>query len=296
MRQLRYLAGTLRLNFMILTPVCVYLGVAVAESSGAIRWVDAFIVLLGALAAHAGVNLLNEYSDFKSGLDEMAMRTPFSGGSGTLPEHPEAATLTLSAGVIALGLTGGIGIYFLATRGLALLPLGLLGLIVIVAYTSWITRHPLLCLLAPGIGFGPLMMIGTAVVLQGGYTWAALIASLTPLFLVSGLLLLNQFPDVVPDKKVGRRHFPIVLGRHRSAWIFAGFLIAAYLPVIAGVSLGLFPELALIGVLPLPLAVVLARAVIKNAEDIPQLVPWLGVNVVVIMLTLVLSATGILFG
>ncbi len=296
MMKLRALAGTARLNFLILTPICVYLGIALAAQQGTVHWPDAVLCLLGALAAHISVNMLNEYSDFRSGLDAMTERTPFSGGSGTLPANPEAAAATLGGGMLTLLLTAGVGIYFLTQTGLALLPLGLIGLAVVGGYTVWITRHPLLCLLAPGIGFGPLMVMGTGVVLSGGYAWPTFTASLTPLFLVSGLLLLNQFPDVAADREAGRRHFPIVLGRRRSAWIFAGLVIGAYVPLVAGVGLGLFPRLTLIGLFPLPAAIVLARAAIRYAEDIPRLVPWLGVNVGVITLTLVLSATGIVLG
>jgi 1,4-dihydroxy-2-naphthoate octaprenyltransferase len=297
MKNMRYLLGALRLNFLVLTPVCIFLALAIVVHRGAaVRWADAFFALLGALAAHASVNLLNEYSDFRSGLDLMAKRTPFSGGSGTLPEHPEAATATLNAGIVTLGLAAGVGVYFLSERGLALLPLGLVGLLVVAVYTVWITRHPLLCLLAPGLGFGPLMVMGTGFALTGTYTWAAFVVSLMPFFLVGELLLLNQFPDVEPDREAGRRHLPIVLGRQPSAWIFAGFLLAAYLTLIGGVVAGLFPIWALIGLAPLPLAVVLARSVIRYADDLDRLVPWMGVNVGVIMATLVLTALGILIG
>ena len=36
-----------------------------------------------------------------------------------------------------------------------LLPIGLLGLVLVVSYTPWITRHPLLCLVAPGRALVP---------------------------------------------------------------------------------------------------------------------------------------------
>ena len=204
-----HVAGAARPNFMVLTPVCVLLGVALAiQSAGTVHVFDALLALLGGVLAHAAVNLLNEYDDFRSGLDAITVRTPFSGGSGTLPAHPEAASATLAAGVLSVAGTVLIGFYFAWTQGLAIVPLGLLGLVIIVAYTPWITRHPLLCLLAPGLGFGPLMVLGTTFVLSGLYGWAAALASLVPLFLVSELLLVNQFPDLEADRKVGRHPGP----------------------------------------------------------------------------------------
>ena len=74
--------------------------------------------------------------------------------------------------------------------------LGLAGLLLVFGYTIWFTRDPYLCLIAPGLGFGPFMVMGTHFVLTGNYAWTAFIASLIPFFLVSNLLLLNQFPDV----------------------------------------------------------------------------------------------------
>ena len=88
----RVLFGIMRVPFLVLTPACVALGVASAVWTGARMNVGhLLLVLIGALSAHASVNALNEYSDFQSGLDFKTVRTPFSGGSGTLPLFPEKA-------------------------------------------------------------------------------------------------------------------------------------------------------------------------------------------------------------
>lgn len=297
MSTLAHVACASRPNFMMLTPLCVLLGVAVAvHEGGQVAVAAAGLALLGAALAHAAVNLLNEYDDFRSGLDAITVRTPFSGGSGTLPAHPEAAQATLAAGVLCLAATALIGAYFAWTRGAAIVPLGVLGLVIVVAYTPWITRHPRLCLLAPGVGFGPLMVMGTAFVLSGRYSPAAAWASLVPLFLVSDLLLINQFPDVEADRKVGRHHLPIWIGRVRSAWIYVGFLLASFAAIGLGAAAGLLPPWSLLGLLPLPLALILVRGVIVRAEDPARLVPLLGLNVVVVLATIGLYAAGILLG
>ena len=297
MSALAHVAGAARPNFMVLTPICVLLGVAVAIlDAGRVDIADALVALLGGVLAHAAVNLLNEYDDFKSGLDAITVRTPFSGGSGTLPAHPEAASAALVAGVLSVAGTFAVGVYFAWTRGAAIIPLGLLGLAIIVAYTPWITRHPLVCLLAPGLGFGPLMVMGTAFVLTGHYTATAAWASLAPLFLVSELLLINQFPDIDADRTVGRHHLPISIGRVRSSWIYVAFLLAAFAVIAAGPLLGLLPAWSLLGLLPLPAALFLARGVLRHAGDDRALVPYLGLNVAVILGTTALYAAGIWIG
>jgi 1,4-dihydroxy-2-naphthoate polyprenyltransferase len=295
MKDPKLLLGPMRAPFLILPPACVLLGAGVAVwSHGPINPWHLILVLVGSVAAHISVNALNEYLDFRSGLDFRTMKTPFSGGSGTLPARPEMARAALVTGLAGLTVTGLIGLYFLTVWGWALLPLGLLGLLVIVVYTNWITRQWLLCLVAPGLGFGVLMVMGTAFALTGVYSWTAFVASLVPFFLVSNLLLLNQFPDAEADKTVGRRHLPIVFGRRVSAIVYDLFLLATYLSIVVGVLLGLLPPLALLGLLPLPLAVVAARGAVRYADDMPHLAPYLGYNVLLNIITPVLVGIGLL--
>ncbi|MFN2303489.1 MAG: prenyltransferase, partial [Anaerolineales bacterium] len=127
--------GPMRLPFLLLPPACVALGTATAVWSGsAINGRYLVLALIGAISSHICVNALNEYSDFKSGLDFKTQRTPFSGGSGALPMNPEKAHHAKITGIISLLITLLIGIYFFAVRGLWILPLGILGIINIVTY------------------------------------------------------------------------------------------------------------------------------------------------------------------
>ena len=297
MSNLKYLLGPMRLPFLALTPACVLLGLGTAVwSSAQVNALYFILALVGAICAHISVNALNEYLDFKSGLDFRTERTPFSGGSGTLREKPELARQALGAAIIAFAITGLIGLFFLRVRGLSLLPLGILGLLVVVAYTPWFSRHPLLCLIAPGLGFGPLMVMGTDFVLTGEYSWTAFMASLVPFFLVSDLLLLNQFPDAEADQSVGRRHYPIIIGRRASSLIYGAFMVLAYLSIVLGVSLGQMPRTSLIGLIVLVIAIPASVGAYRYAEDMNKLMPYMGLNVVVNILTPVLVAVGLFVG
>jgi 1,4-dihydroxy-2-naphthoate octaprenyltransferase len=294
---LKYLTGTMRLPFLVLTPACVVLGLGTAVwSSARVRALDFTLALAGAISAHISVNAFNEFLDFRSGLDFRTKRTPFSGGSGTLPDRPELARHALGVALFALAITGSIGSYFLIVRGLYLLPLGILGLLVVVAYTPWFARQPLLCLIAPGVGFGPLMVMGTDFVLTGEYSWTACIASLVPFFLVNDLLLLNQFPDAEADESVGRRHLPIIIGRRASSLIYGAFVAVAYLSIVLGVSLGHLPRTSLIGLTALAVAVPASLGAYRHAEDMKRLTPYLGLNVIINIVTPVLVAVGLFVG
>jgi 1,4-dihydroxy-2-naphthoate octaprenyltransferase len=293
LNNLKYLLGPMRPPFLILTPACVLVGLGTAVwTTGRVSTFYFILTLIGAISTHISVNAFNEYFDFKSGLDLRTKRTPFSGGSGTLPEHPPAANQTLATAIVSLSIAGLIGLYFLYARGLALLPLGLLGFLIIVAYSPWVAYHPLLSLIAPGLGFGPLMVMGTHFVLTGHYSWIALVGSLVPFFLVNNLLLLNQFPDVEADKTIGRKNAPIVLGKRVSCLIYGVFLLLTYLSIVLGVSFGYLPAGSLLGLGTLVIAVPSFIGVMRYAEDTTKLIPSMGMNVVINIATPVLVAIG----
>ncbi len=297
MIEVKDLLGPMRVPFLLLDPACVFVGLGTAIwTSGSVSVLYAVLTFVGAIMANISVNALNEYLDYKSLLDTKTERTPFSGGSGTLPHKPEVALYAFWTGIVSMAITILIGVYFLTVRGLTLLPLGLLGIVLIVFYTTWITRFPLLCLFAPGIGFGPLMVVGTHFALTGTYSLEAWVASLVPFFLVSNLLLLNQFPDVEADRDVGRRHYPIVIGRRKSARIYSAFLLLTYASIVLAVLYGLLPAWSLLGLLTVVLAWRAIQGAMRFADDTAALVPVLGVNVQITLLTPTLVAVGLLLG
>jgi 1,4-dihydroxy-2-naphthoate octaprenyltransferase len=294
MTKAQHIMGPMRVPFLVLPPACVALGLGTAVwTSGKVSVLHVILALIGAIAAHISVNAFNEWFDFGSGLDLQTRPTPFSGGSGTLAEHPEAARTALITACVSLALAGLIGIYFVTVWGLALLPLGLLGMILIVIYTPWMTRFPFLCMIAPGLGFGPMMTMGTDFVLTGSYTWTAFIASLVPFFLLVNLLLLNQFPDIEADRNVGRRNYPIAIGRKNASFIFAIVLACIYLTPIAGWALDLLPAWAMLGLGTLPLGIVTAVGAYRYADDLEKLAPYMGFNVILNIATPILIAIGL---
>jgi 1,4-dihydroxy-2-naphthoate octaprenyltransferase len=242
------------------------------------------------------VNSLNEYFDFRTGLDFRTRKTPFNGGSGVLPARGDLAWLALATGLAALGITAAIGFHFVLARGWPMLIAGLPGVAVIALYTPWIGRAWLPCLLAPGLGFGVCMVNATCFALSGRYSPAGLAASLVPFFLVSNLLLLNQLPDAEADRRVGRRNVPIVFGRHAAAAVYTSFLVGAYAVIAAGVVLGLFPLGAAAGLLTAVVGLPSALTVLRTNPGDDELLRHQGINVIVNLATPVLMAAGIILG
>lgn len=283
--------------FLVLTPVCIFLGLSTALAAQvAFNSLTVMLVLLGAIAAHISVNTLNEYHDFNSGLDLNTRRTPFSGGSGALPDNPGAATAVLLAGLLSLLITIAIGIYLVAQTGISILPPGIAGIILITSYTQWINRAPWLCLVAPGLGFGTLMVVGTHLVVTGHYSGPVWLVSLVPFFLTNNLLLLNQYPDIQADARAGRRTFPIVFGVTASNAVYALFMVAAYATVAALTLLAVIPVAGIMALLPLPLSLYALQGAVRYTSDIGEHPRYLAANVAAAILTPLILAIVITIG
>ncbi len=288
---------TMRPPFLMLTPVCVFAGMSTVVAGPAdLEPLLLVLALLGALLAHIAVNTLNEYFDFRSGLDLSTVRTPFSGGSGALPQHPEEEQAVFTVGLVSTAATFVIGVFFLWKQGPGIVPIGIVGLLLMVTYSNWINRQPYLCLIAPGAGFGFLMVVGTQYALEGAVTPLSWIVAAIPFFLVNNLLLLNQYPDIQADSEVGRKHFPIVYGVRNSNMVYGLFVLATIAVIALAVLGGYFPPLSLIALLPMPLAFYSYYGAVKYGKEIGSAPQYLGANVAVAIITPLLLGVSILFG
>ena len=282
------LLASARVPFLLLTLVLVLLGVASAFTvTHAIDWDKLSIILLTALSAHVSVNALNEYADFRIGLDAVTEKTPFSGGSGALPKNPQQAQSVYLLGMVSLFVTLAGGLYLVYLTGPELLLPGLAGLLIVAFYTPWMTRSPFLSLVMPGAGFGTIMVIGTAYVLAGEVTLTMVLASLVPFFLVNNLLLLNQFPDIRADREHGRRNLPILYGTKVSGIVYLLFNLSAAGAILAGILLGAMPLNALFAVVLLIAASPIALMAAKRTDAVRRMIPLMTMNLVV---TLVVPA------
>ncbi|MFC1984813.1 hypothetical protein ACFLUW_00245, partial [Chloroflexota bacterium] len=69
-----------RPQFLLLSVVLAFLGTCIAWYDGAFHLDYALLAFFGLLLAHISVNVLNDYFDYRSGIDLETKRTPFSGG------------------------------------------------------------------------------------------------------------------------------------------------------------------------------------------------------------------------
>ena len=279
-----------RPQFLLLSVVLAFLGTSIAWYDGYFHLGYAILAFVGLLLAHISVNVLNDYFDYRSGIDLETRRTPFSGGSGILP-----AALLKPRQVFWLGLGSflfilPIGIFFIITSGWLLLPLLLVAAVCVLLYTPFILklRWPEW---APGLGMGILPVLGVYFVQTSAYTWPAVVAAIPSGILVHNLLLLNEFPDTEADRKGGRKTLPITMGKERAGIVYSVLTIVVYLWIIGGVLAGQMPAFSLIALLTLPLAIKAIQGALKS-EKMDRLVPAMANNVLVVLLTQLLLGSG----
>lgn len=288
------LVKSMRPNFLVLPLVVMVLVMATASYDG-FRWSGylMWMITLAAVAAHISVNLFNEAEDAASGLDDLTDKTPFSGGSGALQAYPQYWPWVAGFGYFFLGTVLVLGLFLIYLRGLAILYLGLLGVVLIVGYSRHITRMPWLSLISPGLAFGPIMLIGGYFALTGSASLTVLGLSLLVFLLVNNLLLLNQFPDAEADKSVGRLNWVIAQGKLASAQLFGVNLLLVYGLLAGLIGLQILPVQAALGFVTLFLAWPLQVGVKKHYNELQQKPSLLALNVAVVLLTPALIAMGL---
>jgi len=280
----------IRAPFLPLSVVLAFLGTCIAWYDGAFHLGYALLAFFGLLLAHISVDVLNEYFDYKSGIDLATKRTPFSGGSGALPAGLISPKQALWLGLGSFLVIVPVGIYFTIIRGWLLLPLLIVAAVCIILYTPVILklRWPEW---APGLGMGALPVLGAYFVQTSAYTIPAVIACIPSGILVHNLLLLNEFPDVEADKRAGRKTLPITMGKEKASIVYSVLTVVVYLWIIGGVVARQMPVFSLLALLTLPFAIRAIQGARKH-QEMSKLVPAMANNVLVVLLTQLLLGIG----
>ena len=283
-----------RPHFLILSLTLVPIGTALAYYHGYFNPLNFALALVGLVLLHVSVNVLNDYFDYKYGIDLQTSRTPFSGGSGFLPAGALNPSAVYRLGVFAF--LGGalIGVYFLITVGLILLPIIILGAVFVCLYTSHLVRLKGVAEVSAGLGLGALPVLGAYLVQTGFYSLEVALVSIPSGILTFNLLLLNEFPDVEADRKGGRKHLVVLLGRRAASKLYAALALTVYAWILVCVLLGLTSPFLLLCFATFPLAFKAAKTALKECEELRGLMPALGLNVLVVLITQTLLAVSYL--
>jgi 1,4-dihydroxy-2-naphthoate octaprenyltransferase len=261
--------GVARAPFLFLPVTLVASGAAAAAYEGAFGWGPTLLALVGLVLLHAAVNALNEASDMTSGIDLRTTRTPFSGGSGTLPAGRLSVRATRAFAYACAVVGGLIGGWFALRLGPLFALLMAVGAAAVLFYSDVLARAGV-GEVAAGLGLGALPVWGAAWVQGPPPGPAALWAGAPAFFMTFDLLLLNEFPDEEADRAGGRRNLVLLLGRKGAALTYAGAAALTPLAIVAAVALKALPPAALVAVVPsLLLLKPLAWAFGDTREPVP---------------------------
>jgi 1,4-dihydroxy-2-naphthoate octaprenyltransferase len=284
----------IRIRFLLASIIAVSNGLAITYwKTGTIDPFYAALTYVGVIFLHASVDLLNDYWDYKRGIDSVTTRTKFSGGTGVLPENLLAPKAVYAAGVIFLILGASIGAYFVAVRGITIAVILGFAVVAIYFYSTSIVNA--------GLGElfvaikGAMIVLGTFYVQTPSLEPAAVYVGAIVGILSATVLFINSFPDFDADRSKGRRTLVILLGKRTAAAVYPLFIVAVYAMIVVGILFGFTKFYSLISLASLPFAIRSIVLLRKDHENTDKMVPAMSSTVTYSRITGFLLAVGLLF-
>ena len=262
----------IRVRFLLASIIAVSVGLAITWwHTGNISIFDAILTMCGVLALHASVDLLNDYWDFKRGIDTTTHRTKMSGGSGVLPEGLLKPAQVYAAGIAFLIIGTAIGIYFIATDGIVIGIILAFAVISIYFYSTKIVDWGLAEVFVAIKG--SMIVMGTYFVQTSQITEQSVLAGIVIGVLSSLVLFITSFPDHDADKAKGRKTLVISLGMQKACSILWIFPAITYGITIIAVVFEIFPVFCLIILSTVPLIIKSGYRLKQNYDKLTNLIP-----------------------
>ena len=283
----------IRVRFLLASIIAVSVGLAITWwNTSSITIFDAILTICGVLALHASVDLLNDYWDFKRGIDTTTHRTKMSGGSGVLPEGLLKPAQVYAAGIAFLIIGTAIGIYFVATDGIVIGIILAFAVISIYFYSTKIVDWGLAEVFVAIKG--SMIVIGTYFVQTSQITESTVLAGIVIGVLSSLVLFITSFPDHDADKAKGRKTLVISLGKQKACTILWIFPAITYGVTIIAVVFEIFPVFCLIILSTVPLIIKSGQKLKQNYDKLTNLIPVMSSTLYFSRITGVLLVVGFL--
>ena len=283
----------IRVRFLLASIIAVSAGLAITWwNTSSITIFDAILTICGVLALHASVDLLNDYWDFKRGIDTTTHRTKMSGGSGVLPEGLLKPAQVYAAGIAFLIIGTAIGIYFIATDGIVIGIILAFAVISIYFYSTKIVDWGLAEVFVAIKG--SMIVMGTYFVQTSQITEQSVLAGIVIGVLSSLVLFITSFPDHDADKAKGRKTLVISLGMQKACSILWIFPAITYGITIIAVVFEIFPVFCLIILSTVPLIIRSGLKLKQNYDKLTNLIPVMSSTLYFSRITGVLLVVGFL--
>ncbi|MBN1653442.1 MAG: 1,4-dihydroxy-2-naphthoate octaprenyltransferase [Deltaproteobacteria bacterium] len=290
-----------RSPFLTASIIPVLLGTALAyRATRTFQPLDFFLVLFGMVFAHLGVNLANDYYDYRQGADQRnRFRNNFSGGSTFLVDGEETPGRYRNLMWLSFILAASCGLILMVRIDDGIGPIlwfAIAGFISGYFYTA-----PPLKFVYRGfgelfilLGFGILPLIGTYYVHTGSITWEPLVAGTAVGLLTTNILYINQFPDFESDRDAGKSTLVVRLGTQRARFLYLVFLAGAALFIILGPVLFEYPLFYLLGLVALVPSIIAGLVLYRYHQDPPKLLKGQALTIITQLATGVVLTIGVL--
>jgi 1,4-dihydroxy-2-naphthoate octaprenyltransferase len=251
-----------------MTAISVGVGGAVAALDGAFDVWLFLLTLVGAVCVHGATNLINDYFDYKSGVDRPGAPTtlyrPHPLVQGLISPR---AVLWVSAGLYAIAAI--IGLALLALKGAGLLWFILVGAIASFFYTAGPIKYKYLALgeLAVFLMWGPVIVGGTYFVQRGSLSPDAVLISVPFGLLVALVLLANNLRDIDYDRSAGIATLGTLLGQQKTRVLYQGLILLAYLAIALLIALKILSPWGLLVFFSAPVAFRLIRTLQREIPN-----------------------------
>ena len=283
----------IRIRFLLASVIAVSLGLAINWwQTGNIEIFDAILTMCGVLALHASVDLLNDYWDFKRGIDTTTQRTKMSGGTGVLPEGLLKPKQVYVAGIIFLIAGTAIGAYFVFTDGIIIGLILAFAVLSVYFYSTKIVDWGLAEIFI--VIKGTMIVIGTYFIQTTQITESAVLGGIVVGTLSSFVLFITSFPDHDADKAKGRKTLVINLGKQKACSLFWVFPAIFYSVSIFAIIIEVFPIYCLIILSTIPLVIKFGKKLKQNYEKLDKLLPIMSSTLVFSRVTGILLVVGFL--
>ena len=283
----------IRVRFLLASVIAVSVGLSLNWwHTSSLDVFDLILTFAGVIALHASVDLLNDFWDFKRGIDTKTTRTKMSGGTGVLPEGLLKPSSVYRAGIVFLLLGSVIGGYFVITDGITIAIILGFAILSIYFYSTKIVDSGL------GEFFvavkGALIVVGTFFIQSGQISSESVLAGIVVGSLSSLVLFIASFPDHDADKLKGRKTLVIIVGKQKGVKLFWIFPTISYLAIIFGVVAHMFPILSLMSFFAIPLMIKSGFGLQKNYDSIDNLIPHMSTTLLFGRITGLLFILGFL--
>lgn len=207
--------------------------------SGALPWVILGLSLLGVVLLHAAGNVLSDWADFRSGVDN---KDAYAVPNLVFGKFQPMEYLVFSAILFVLGIA--VGLCLVAICGVGVLIVGVIA-VALTALYSFLKYHAL------GdadifVIFGVLTVIGLAYAITGEWHFDALVLSVPIGIITVSVLHANNTLDIPTDGAAGIKTFAMLIGEKASYVLYCCYMVLPFLCVVVAVMAGLLPPLALI--------------------------------------------------